>query len=192
MSVHGMKPQFKDYEGYIAWRSEWRKLYAYASLDIRQSRAKIKSLSKELEEHQDEDGPYEGYAEIAQELRRQQREHPYKKVTARKLLTVLEEAKIHWQNIKNMKKGIKEQFKEYPLEVESKNIDFHFNKKSMEHEFIPMWVVKAKGKTYYVHHMECLAGFTTRETPDNPKTKGSLRVKRGTLVIDAEGNAVIR
>ena len=39
--------------------------------------------------------------------------------------------------------------------------------------------------------MECQAGFTTRETPDHPSTKGSLRVKRGTLSIDAEGNAII-
>jgi hypothetical protein len=192
MSVHGMKPNFKDYQGYMAWRSEWRKLYAYASLDIRHNRKKIKDLSRRLESAWDEDGRDEIYDEIATALARRQSEHHYKRVTARKLLTVLEEAKIHWQNIRNMRKGIEEQKKEYPLEVESKNIDFHFNKKSIEYDFVPMWVVKAKGKTYYVNHMDCQTGFSTRETPDHPATKGSLRVKRGTLSIDAEGNAVIR
>jgi len=175
MSIHGMKPQFKDYQGYQEWRADWRGLYAHVSEDVRKSKLTIKFLQR-----------------TGQSSAAQQKEHHFKSISARKLLTVLEEAKIRWQNISNMRKGVLEQRKEYPLEVESKNIDFHFNKKSMEFEFVPMWVVKAKGKTYYVDHMECLTGFTTRENPDHPSTKGSLRVKRGTLSIDAEGNATIR
>lgn len=175
MSVYGMQPKFTDYAGYIAWRSEWRELYAHATAEVRLNKLKIKDLQRNHEPSG-----------------REQKEHHFKRAIARKLMTALETAKIRWQQIKDMKRGVLEQRKEFPLEVESKNIDFHFNKKSMEFDFIPMWVVKARGKTFYVHHMDCQAGFTTRETPEHPSTKGSLRVKRGTLSIDTEGNAVIR
>lgn len=175
MSVYGMQPKFTDYAGYSAWRSEWRELYAHAAAEVRESKNNIKALQR--------DGEPSG---------KEQKEHHFKRAIARKLMTALETAKIRWQQIKDMKRGVLEQRKEFPLEVESKNIDFHFNKKSMEFDFIPMWVVKARGKTFYVNHMDCQAGFTTRETPEHPSTKGSLRVKRGTLSIDTEGNAVIR
>ena len=35
-----------------------------------------------------------------------------------------------------------------------------------------MWVIKTKGQTYYVHHVEVDkgVGFSTKETPDNPST----------------------
>jgi len=174
MSVHGMQPKFVDYSGYSAWRSDWRELYAHASSEVRQSKYQIKALQR-----------------TGQDCSKLLKEHVHKRAIARKLMTALETSQIRWNQIKAMKKGIAEQAQEYPLQIEGKNIDFHFNKKSMEFDFVPMWVVKARGKTYYVHHMECLAGFTTRETPDHPSTKGSLRVKRGTLSIDAEGTATI-
>jgi hypothetical protein len=170
-----MQPKFTDYQGYSEWRSDWRELYAHASSEVRASKFEIKARQR-----------------AGQPVGALIKEHGHKRAIARKLMTALETAKIRWQQIKDMKKGVEEQKKEFPLEVESKNIDFHFNKKSIEFDFIPMWVVKARGKTFYVNHMDCLAGFTTRETPEHPSTKGSLRVKRGTLSIDAEGNAVIR
>lgn len=41
-----------------------------------------------------------------------------------------------------------------------------------------MWVFKVDGKTHYVHHAEFNnVSFATKETPDNPHTKGSLKVK---------------
>ena len=51
-------------------------------------------------------------------------------------------------------------------------IIFHFNKKHLEDANIPMWVIKTKGESYYVNHVEVLAGvgFNTKETPDNPHT----------------------
>jgi hypothetical protein len=174
MSVHGMKPQFKDWNGYQAWIVDWRGLYAHVGSDIQQSKATIKRLQKAGEDS----------GSLQRELR-------HKRVMAQKLMTVRNEAKIQWQNIKAMKKGLADQAKEYPISLETKNIDFHFNKKSLEYDFIPMWVVKARGKTFYVNHVECQTGFTTRETPDHPSTKGSIRVKRGTLNIDVEGNALI-
>ena len=50
---------------------------------------------------------------------------------------------------------------------------------------IPMWTLKHKGLTYYVNHMEVEpgVGFSTKETPDNPHTKGSIKIK-GKLTIE--------
>lgn len=48
-----------------------------------------------------------------------------------------------------------------------------------------MWVVKHKGNTYYVNHLDSEVGFSTKETPDNSHTKGSLQFK-GKLKIEEE------
>ncbi len=64
---------------------------------------------------------------------------------------------------------------------------FHFNKKHLEDQTIPMWVLKTQGKTYYVNHVECNIPWSTKETPDNPSTKGSIKVKDCLLVIDDNG-----
>ena len=68
---------------------------------------------------------------------------------------------------------------------------FHFNKGHITDPSIPMWVLKTKGETYYVHHVECSIPWSTKETPDNPSTKGSIKVKDCLLVIDADNCAVI-
>lgn len=188
MSVHGIQPNFTDYQGYSAWRSDWRELYAHASSEVVKSKHRIKHFNRMIAGMEAGDSR----DKICDNIGLMIVEHGHKRAIARKLMTALETAKIRWNQIKAMKKGIADQSKEFPLEFESKNIDFHFNKKSIEFDFIPMWVVKARGKTFYVHHMDCQAGFTTRETPDHPSTKGSLRVKRGTLSISAEGHAVIQ
>lgn len=71
-------------------------------------------------------------------------------------------------------------------------IIFHFNKKHIEDANIPMWVVKSKGQTYYVHHVDVDkgVGFSTKETPDNPSTKGSIKFK-GVLHLINEDNMII-
>lgn len=47
-----------------------------------------------------------------------------------------------------------------------------------------------KGQSFYVTHLEVKpnVGFSTKETPDNPHTKGAIKLK-GTLTIfdNAEG-----
>lgn len=65
------------------------------------------------------------------------------------------------------------------------DIIFHFNKKHLEDPNIPMWVIKYKGETYYVHHVNVDkgVGFSTKETPDNTHTKGSIKIK-GNLSIN--------
>jgi hypothetical protein len=55
-----------------------------------------------------------------------------------------------------------------------------------------MWVIKCKGETHYVHHVNVGkgVGFSTKETPDNTSTKGSIKFK-GILKIINDGNMLI-
>lgn len=61
--------------------------------------------------------------------------------------------------------------------TECDRIIFHFNKAHLSDASIPMWTIKHKGQTYYVHHMESSIGFKTKETPENAHTKGSIMFK---------------
>ena len=47
-----------------------------------------------------------------------------------------------------------------------------------------MWVIKTRGKTFYVNHVTCELPWSTKETPDNPSTKGSIKVKNALLCIN--------
>ena len=71
-------------------------------------------------------------------------------------------------------------------------IVFHFNKKFLQDNTIPMWVVKHKGQTYYINHMTVLpnVGFSTKETPDNDHTKGSIKL-RGKLMVYEENGQIL-
>ena len=59
---------------------------------------------------------------------------------------------------------------------------------------IPMWVIKAKGETYYVHHVDVDAGvgFSTKETPNNPHTKGSLKFKAKLEIKELENETQVK
>lgn len=54
---------------------------------------------------------------------------------------------------------------------------------------IPMWTIKHKGETYYVNHIEVSpgVGFSTKETPENPHTKGSLKFRAKLKIENVEG-----
>ena len=54
-----------------------------------------------------------------------------------------------------------------------------------------MWVLKFHGETYYVNHVECNVPWSTKETPDNPHTKGSIKVKDCLLQINDDNEASI-
>lgn len=77
------------------------------------------------------------------------------------------------------------------VEILCKDVVFHFNKKHLDDPTIPMWVLKAKGETYYVNHVSCDLPWTTKETPDNVHTKGSIKVKKCYLTIDNENCALL-
>lgn len=70
-------------------------------------------------------------------------------------------------------------------------IVFHFNKKHLEDSSIPMWVIKCKGETYYVNHVDVEpgVGFSTKETPTNNNTKGSIKFK-AQLIIEENENII--
>ena len=55
-----------------------------------------------------------------------------------------------------------------------------------------MWVLKTRGETYYVSHVDCSVPWSTKETPNNSHTKGSIKVKNVLLVIDADNSATIK
>ena len=65
---------------------------------------------------------------------------------------------------------------------------FHFNKKHLEDETIPMWVLKFHGETYYVNHVSCDLPWNTKETPGNNHTKGSIKIKECLLQITDDTN----
>ena len=77
------------------------------------------------------------------------------------------------------------------IEFACKDVVFHFNKAHLTDQTIPMWVLKFHGETYYVNHVECNVPWSTKETPDNSHTKGSIKVKEVLLKIDDENNATL-
>lgn len=68
-------------------------------------------------------------------------------------------------------------------------IVFHYNKAHNQDTSIPPWVVKVKGQSYYVHHLDSVVGFSTKETPDNEQTKAALKFK-GKISITEEDNQI--
>lgn len=54
-----------------------------------------------------------------------------------------------------------------------------------------MWVLKFHGETYYVNHVDCNVPWSTKETPLNDHTKGSIKVKNCLLTIDQDNCAII-
>ena len=77
------------------------------------------------------------------------------------------------------------------IELVCKEIAFHFNKKHLEDDTVPMWIIKAKGESYYVEHVQCNVPWDTKETPDNSHTKGSIKVKECLVTIGDDNCATI-
>jgi DNA-binding TFAR19-related protein (PDSD5 family) len=179
MAVYGLKPAFKDLAGYKQWRKVWAETYTVLTSKIRKNKMKLIELQRTL-------GTQDASTRKAQQILRGER------AMAFKLNSLLDEAKIRMQNITKMRKEIQDHVAQFPLEMECcKNVDFHFNKKHLEHDFVPMWIVKAKGQSFYVQHVESRATWTTRETPDHPATKGAIRFKSCNVSISADGVATI-
>ena len=81
------------------------------------------------------------------------------------------------------------------MKIEIQNCDeviFHFNKAHLTNQDIPPWVLKTKGQTYYVKHVRCNAAWSTKETPDNSHTKGSLKVKKVDVIINEDGLCTLK
>jgi hypothetical protein len=54
-----------------------------------------------------------------------------------------------------------------------------------------MWVLKFHGETLYVNHVDAQLPWSTKETPDNNHTKGSLKFKNALLRINENNEATI-
>lgn len=55
-----------------------------------------------------------------------------------------------------------------------------------------MWKLAFKGESYYVEHVTCELPWSTKETPSNSHTKGSIKVKHCYLVIDEHNHAYLK
>ena len=89
-------------------------------------------------------------------------------------------------------KDNKEKIMSQNFELAAKEVVFHFNKGHLADPDIPMWVIKCKGKSYYVNHVTCELPWTTKETPNNSHTKGSLKVKNCYVLIDDDNHAYLK
>ena len=78
------------------------------------------------------------------------------------------------------------------IEYACRDVVFHFNKKHLEDQTVPMWVLKTHGETFYVNHVDANMPWSTKETPDNPHTKGSLKFREVLLSIDENNCATLR
>lgn len=79
---------------------------------------------------------------------------------------------------------------EIKIIAEKERIVFHFNKKHLEDPKIPMWIVKCKGETYYINHLDSKIGFSTKETPLNQTTKGSLMFRGKLSIVEQDGQTI--
>jgi len=77
------------------------------------------------------------------------------------------------------------------INYKCEDICFHFNKKHLEDPTVPMWALKSHGVTFYVNHVDAEIPWSTKETPDNSHTKGSLKFKKCKLTIDDDNCANI-
>jgi hypothetical protein len=54
-----------------------------------------------------------------------------------------------------------------------------------------MWVIKTHGESFYVNHVSAEISWSTKETPDNSHTKGSIKFKECLLTINPENEATV-
>lgn len=69
----------------------------------------------------------------------------------------------------------------------NERVVFHFNRASLGRPDVPPWVVKHRGQSHYVWHLDAQVGFSTKETPDNPHTQGALQFRGHLDLIEVEG-----
>ena len=184
MSAYGMKPLFTNKEGYLQWCREWKIIYARISEEIKRDKQTLSALMQNRlkKEYHYEAGFIEKF----------QKELVLKRVMAFKVMSLLEEAKLRRNRIIKMQEDLALQNAMFPMELKDcRNIDFHFNKGSLEYNFLPMWVIKTKGMSFYVNHIDAQIPWSTKEMPEGSSTRGMIRLKYGNIVIDETGTATI-
>jgi hypothetical protein len=174
MSAYGLHPKFKDEAGYKAWRRVWRRIYARLTHEIRAEKRAAKAAQRGS-------GPGRIQAELL-----------HKRVMAAKAMTLLKDAKVRWARIQAMKEQMDAQQARLPLDLGvCQKVDFHYNRgHSSFPSILPVWVVKAKGETFYLEHLEGSVRFETREM-ESGATKGMLRFRKCQLTIREDRTAVL-
>lgn len=178
MSVHALKPTFTDRQTYLAWRTSWKTVYSHISNEIRRRKIEVKNAQRVW------------YKASDTEVAKMQRNLVLQRGDARKMMTLLGEAKLRKEKIAAMRKSIADQVATFPLTITTKVADFHFNKISVEMSFMPKWVLRANGKTYYIEHLDAQMGFSTREL-ESGSTLGMLRFRNCSITIDETNTATI-
>ncbi len=173
MSVHALKPTFNDRDSYKAWRASWKTVYSYISADIRRRKLDLKAAQRSGADT----------SKMQKSLHLQRRD-------ATKMMTLLSEAKLRRDRIVGMHRQLAEQNALFPMTIEAKIVDVHYNKISNEFTFMPMWTVKTQGKSFYVNHIDAQMGFSTREL-EAGSTRGMLRFRNVSLTIDETGTAIL-
>lgn len=175
MSVNSLKPKFNNRETYLAWRNVWKRLYMDISQDIRRRK-------HEAKEAQRRGNPGAG---------RLQKELVYARSDARKMMTLMKEAKLLRDRILTMRRELQEQRASFPKEIEAATADFHFNRGHLQFpDILPRWVLKAKGQSFYIDHIDATVPWSTREL-DSGSTLGMIRFRKCRINIDKEGCATI-
>ena len=172
-SVYALKPQFSNREGYLAWRNTWKLVYRHIGDDIRRRKTALREAQRRGEN-----------------TAKMQRNLVWQRADARKLMTLLEEARLLRDRIKAMKKQMEEQHALFPIVLETNRCDVHYNKIHNTFSWMPMWVVKAQGRSYYCDHIDAQMGFSTREL-DSGSTRGMLRFRHCRVSINGENVATL-
>jgi len=178
MSAFGMHPTFGDKASYLEWRASWRRLQKNLTRKIRKEKAATKELQRTNPEA----------------ARKAQKNLHYTRVMGHKLMTLLKDGKERMARITAMQQQIAEQNASFPIDLgKCPLVDFHFNRGYNQFpSILPMWILKAKGKSYYLNHIDFHnVSFSTRELAEG-STKGMLRFRHVYLEIDSEGTAILR
>ena len=173
MSVHALKPTFNDRDSYKAWRASWNTVYSYISADIRRRKIELKAAQRS-----------------GADTAKMQKSLILQRADATKMMTLLGEAKLRRDRIAAMRKSIEDQIAMFPITFDARVADFHFNKISLEFPFMPRWMLKANGKSYYIAHMNAQMGFDTREL-ETGSTLGMLRFRQCSITIDKDNVATL-
>jgi hypothetical protein len=200
MSVNGLKPTFTDINGYKEWRKQFNNVYQELARRIRQQKKALRTAQQRYSNTAVAAGPIArvhnqvvAHSANHTAMMREMEKRKSMTVNAHKLCTLLNEAKLRMAGITKMKNEMKAHLEQFPIKIEEcDRVDFHFNKKHLEFSWIPMWVLKTKGKTWYCHEVNAMCPWSTRQTPDHPSTKGSIRLRNCSLEIDFQGIATLK
>jgi hypothetical protein len=199
MSVNGLKPTFTDINGYKEWRKQFNNVYQELARRIRQQKKALRTAQQRYRNTAVAAGPIArvhnqvvAHSANHTAMMREMEKRKSMTVNAYKLCTLLDEAKKRMAGITQMKKDMNTHLAQFPIRIEEcDRVDFHFNKKHLEYSWIPMWVLKTKGQSFYCHHVDARCNWSTKESPDNPHTKGAIRLRNVSLTINAAGEATL-